>query len=133
MTDDIRDEDYETLAAFRYQLRRFLRFSEKAAAASGLSVQQYQALLAIRAEPAANILIGELAERLLLQPHSATGLVDRLQRLGVVRRTPAPDDRRQTRVTLTTHGEQILASLAATHRQELARIGPLLTQVFARL
>jgi len=133
MTDDIRDEDYETLAAFRYQLRRFLRFSEKAAAASGLSVQQYQALLAIRAEPGANILIGELAERLLLQPHSATGLVDRLQRLGVVRRTPAPDDRRQTRVTLTTHGEQILASLAATHRQELARIGPLLTQVFARL
>jgi len=133
MTDDIRDQDYATLAGFRYQLRRFLRFSEQAAEAAGLSAQQYQALLAIRGEPGGTITIGDLAERLLLRPHSATGLVDRLQRLGVVRRGGASEDRRRTVVALTPEGEKLLASLASMHRQELIRIGPLLSETFSRL
>jgi len=132
MTHDIRDEDYETLAAFRYQLRRFLSFSEKAATQAGLSAQQYQALLAIRAGVGGVMRVGELAERLLLRPHSATGLIDRLEKLGVVRRDAGSEDKRQIRVALTPDGEAILASLAATHREELRRIRPLLTEAFAK-
>jgi DNA-binding MarR family transcriptional regulator len=133
MPEDIRDQDYKTLAAFRYQLRRFLWFSEQAAAAAGLSAQQYQALLAIRAEPGGAISVGDLAERMLLQPHSATGLVDRLQRLDVVRRDAVADDRRRTQIRLTPQGEKLLASLAGMHREELIRISPLLTQAFGKL
>jgi hypothetical protein len=46
-------KEYGTLAAFRYRLRHFLRFSESAAEAAGLTSRQYQALLAIRGLPGA--------------------------------------------------------------------------------
>jgi DNA-binding MarR family transcriptional regulator len=71
--------EYETLAAFRYNLRHFLRFSESAAESTGLTSRQYQALLAIKGFPARDcITVGELAEQLQIAHHSAVGLVDRL-------------------------------------------------------
>lgn len=70
--------DYEALAAFRYALRQFLRFSEDAAATEGLSPQQHQALLAIKGFPGRDsVTIGELAEKLQVRHNSAIGLVDR--------------------------------------------------------
>jgi DNA-binding MarR family transcriptional regulator len=133
MEQDVRDEDYATLASFRYELRRFLHFSEQAAEAAGVTAQQQQALLAIRAAPGAAMLVGALAERLLLRPHSATGLVDRLQKQGMVERFQEEGDRRRVRVRLTAQGEALLASLSASHRAELRRIRPLLTDLVARL
>ncbi|MEO6753630.1 MAG: helix-turn-helix domain-containing protein, partial [Chthoniobacteraceae bacterium] len=70
---------YEVLAAFRFALRRFLRFSEDAATAAGITPQQHQALLAIKGFPARDrVTVGELAERLQIRHHSAVGLIDRL-------------------------------------------------------
>src|SRR5260221_2588954 len=70
---------YETLAAFRYALRRFIRFSEKAAEVAGITPQQHQALLAIKGFPGRDrVAVGELAERLQLHHHSTVGLIDRL-------------------------------------------------------
>ncbi|WP_202814882.1 MarR family winged helix-turn-helix transcriptional regulator [Aureimonas sp. N4] len=86
MSDPIDDEDYCALALFRRQLRSFLSFSEGAAAEAGLTAQQHQALLAIRAAAERSLPVGELADQLHLRPHSATGLVDRLARLGLVER-----------------------------------------------
>jgi DNA-binding MarR family transcriptional regulator len=131
--DDVRDEDYTTLATFRYELRNFLHFSENAAAEAGLTAQQHQALLALRGVPGGSMLVGELAERLLLRPHSASGLVDRLMGLGLVERNREDDDRRQVRILLTETGRKVLASLAASHRAELRRLRPLLTELMRRL
>lgn len=129
MTDHVSDEDYQALANFRYELRQFLRFSERAAQSAGLTGPQHQALLAIRAAPGAAMRVGELAERLLLRPHSATGLVDRLEKLDLVRRDLSAGDRRQVTVTLTETAEKILASLSAAHRAELRRLQPLLARL----
>ena len=82
--------EYESMAAVRYALRRFLRFSEDGAKAVGLTPQQHQALLAIKGYPARDsVTVGELAERLQVRHHSAVGLVDRLEALGLVEPSPA--------------------------------------------
>ena len=117
--------EYEKIAAFRYALRQFLRFSEQAAQAVGLTPQQHQALLAIRGFPGRDyISMGELAERLQIEPHSAVGLVNRLVSRELVIRTPAPRDRRQVYVSLTPQGAEILEQLTQSHREELRRIKP---------
>lgn len=133
MTDEFRDEDYRTLAEFRFALRSFLHFSEEAAQAAGLTARQYQALLAIRAEPDSAMLVGTLAERLLLRPHSATELINRMAALDLVQRTPSASDRRQVTVKLTPHGRDVLASLAGMHRTELRQLGPMLSALLSQI
>lgn len=68
----VSQKDYEQLAAFRYELRRFLNFSEQAAKALGMTPQQHQSLLAIRAAPGRMLAIGDLADQLFVQPHTAS-------------------------------------------------------------
>ena len=130
---DVRDEDYRRLARFRQTLRRFLKFSEAAASEAGLTPQHYQALLAIRAAPPRGLLVGELAEQMLLRPHSATGLVDRLSEAGLVERARDEEDRRQVRVRATDAARALLASLAGSHRAELRRLKPMLTDLIDAL
>lgn len=125
------EEEYHLLASFRHALRRFLQFSERAAAQLGVTGQQYQALLAIRGFPGRmRVTIGELAERMCIQHHSAVGLVDRLAERDLVRRAASRGDRRHVFVELTTHGESVLEELAAIHQAELKRIGPDILGVF---
>ena len=126
--------EYEMLAAFRYALRRFLRFSEERVEAVGLTPQQYLALLAIKGFPGREVVsVGELAERLQIRHHSAVGLVDRLASQGLVAREQAAWDRRQVLVSLTTSGAAVLEKLASMHREELRRVGPALNEVLERL
>ena len=126
--------DYEALAAFRYALRQFLRFSEEAATSVGLTPQQHQALLAIKGFVGRDrATIGELAERLQIRHHSAVGLVDRLAALDLVTREHATDDRRQVYVALTARGAQVLEQLATAHREELRRIRPQLSLLLEQL
>lgn len=130
---DLTDADYAFLAEFRFVLRRFLSFSEQAAAGCGLTPQQHQALLAIRAAPAGRATIGHVAERLILKPHSASGLVERLEALGLLTRAPSPIDRRQTLLVLTAEADGILAQLSTTHREEIRRLRPMLTELLAQI
>ena len=117
--------EYEALADFRQAVREFLRFSETAAAAAGLTPRQHQALLALRGTRGTALLsVGELAERLYVQHHSAVGLVDRLSALGLVTRRPGKPDRRRVLVALTAGGRRVLAGLSAAHREELRQLGP---------
>ena len=126
--------EYETLAAFRYALRQFLRFSEAAAREAGITAQQHQALLAVKGFPGRDrVTVGELAERLQLRHHSTVGLVDRLVAEKLVIRAPSAEDRRQVLIQLTNRGEKILEKLAAVHRQQLQRIGPEIRQLLGRL
>ena len=130
----IEDDDYRALAAYRHALRRFLAFSEAAARDAGLTPQQHQAILAIRGRGAAGrMTIGELADSLLIRPHSAVELVDRLVRAGLVLRSDAGDDRRRVVLALTPRAETILEGLSASHLDELRRGRALLTQLLDRL
>lgn len=129
----LEDDAYRTLASFRYELRRFLHFSEAAAAKAGITAQQHQALLALRAADNAEMLIGELAERLLLKPHSATELVNRLALADLVERQTDPEDARRVRIRLTRTGNAQLAALSEAHRAELQRLRPLLGDLLAQL
>jgi DNA-binding MarR family transcriptional regulator len=128
------DEDYQTLAAFRYALRQFLRFSEEVARRSGVTPQQYLAMIAVRGFPGRDrITIGEFAERLQIRHHSAVGLIDRMVAQGLMVRQPGGADRRQVFVTLTPRGVEVLDPLAALHRDQLQRIGSDLKQILDRL
>jgi len=119
------NSEYETLAAFRFRLRRFLNFSEQAAAAVGITQQQYQALLAVRAhEGPEPLTISELAERMQIRHHSAVGMVDRLEQQAMVRRAHLESDRRKVGIHLTPGGRRVFEKLASVHRAELRRIGP---------
>lgn len=125
--------DYEALAAFRLALRRFLAFSETAVREKGITPQQHQALLAIKASPEERLTIGALAEALLLQHHSCVELANRLEAAGLATRTPSADDRRKVILELTPEAAALLAGLATTHLRELAGIRPLLLQALQGL
>jgi DNA-binding MarR family transcriptional regulator len=115
--------DYEALSEFRYQLRRFLRFSEDAARSEGLTPLQYQLLLHIKGFPERDCAsIGEIAERLQTHHHGVVALVTRCEAADLVERTPGSTDRRQVLVRLTPKGEKSLQRLAERHRDELASL-----------
>jgi DNA-binding MarR family transcriptional regulator len=119
--------DYEALAELRYQVRKFLRFSEQAARRAGLEPRQHQLLLAVKGLPReVRPRIGELAERLQIQHHSTVELVNRLAANGFVKRQRSGRDRREVLVTLTPKGEKTLRELSLHHRQELLNAGPAL-------
>jgi DNA-binding MarR family transcriptional regulator len=116
---------YESLAALRHALRRFLNFSQDTARQYGLTPQQHQALLAIKGFPGRDyVSITELAECLQLRHHSTVGLVDRLTRARLLRRTQSMADRRRVELRLTAQGEKVIEKLSATHLQELRQFGP---------
>jgi DNA-binding MarR family transcriptional regulator len=117
--------NYRDLAAFRYEIRRFLSFSERAARDAGVEPHQHQALLAIKGLPSgAQATVGVLAERLQVQHHSACELSDRLQEKGLIRRWRSETDRREALLELTPRGERVLEQLSAAHRMELRVAGP---------
>ncbi len=125
---------YETLAAFRYALRQFLRFSEEEAQGAGITPQQHQALLAIKGFPERDrVTVSELAERLQLRHHSAVGLIDRLVEEKLVLRMPSDTDRRQVLIRLTPRGEKVLGKLSFAHSKQLKQMGPELRLLLARL
>jgi len=110
-------------AWFRYQLRRFLRFSEQAARASGLTPQQHQLLLGVAGYTGRGwATISELSEFLQERHNAVAGLVERSARRGLLRKEPGAGDRRFVRVFPTAKGLAILEKLASLHRQELARV-----------
>lgn len=129
----VSQKDYEQLAAFRYELRRFLNFSEQAAKALGMTPQQHQSLLAIRAAPGRMLAIGDLADQLFVQPHTASELAERMIALGWLERHPAPDDRRRVMLGLTRQSEEMLGKMSTTHRAEVLRIRSTLTEILSGL
>jgi DNA-binding MarR family transcriptional regulator len=140
LTAEIRDQEgltrtqYVALAAFRYELRRFLAFSEGVAQAAGLPAQQHQALLVIAGFEGAHApTIGTLSDRLMIAPHTAAELTARMVEAGLVLKTPAPGDRRKMQLTLTAKAQGLLARLSAAHLKELKALEPTLAAALARL
>ena len=116
-------KDFETLSGFRYQLRRFLRFSEEAARLHGITHLQYQLLLHVRGFADREwATVSELAERLQAHHHGAVSLISRCEKLELVQRQVGRNDRREVEVHLTPKGNDVLNALAGQHRNELLRL-----------
>jgi DNA-binding MarR family transcriptional regulator len=133
-TRALSEADYRRLAQFRYALRQFLHFSDDAAAHAGLSPQQYQALVVVRGfagegPPS----VGDLAEWLLIEHHSAVGLVDRLAAAGLIVRGKEVADGRRVTLVLTEKAQELLAGLVDAHRAELRRLIPLIKPLLSEL
>jgi DNA-binding MarR family transcriptional regulator len=126
--------DYRALSEFRYQIRKFLHFSEQAVEAAGLERGQYQLMLAIKGMPE-NLRprIRDVADRMHIQHHSAVELINRLEHGGYVRRERAQDDRREVLVALTPKGEKVLGELALHHHEQLRSAAPDLVAALRRV
>jgi DNA-binding MarR family transcriptional regulator len=116
---------YQSLAEFRYQLRRFLHFSEQAARSVGLEPQQHHLLLTLKGLPQGrSATITELAERLQIQHHSTVELINRMVDRNLLERLRDESDQRKVIVHLTPYGEEVLRKLSMLHRIELRSSGP---------
>ena len=131
---DLADSEYRDLANFRFQLRRFIAFSDEAARDVGLEPRQHQLLLAVRGlprdrEPSVQV----LAERMVLKHHTVVEHLDRLERKGLVRRTRDAGDRRRALIALTPRASQLLRKLSRSHVDELRSLAPELVGSLRRL
>src|SRR5579875_674667 len=108
------------LAEFRFQLRRFLNFSETEAERFGIAAQQYQLMQVIGALPRGDSAsISLIAERMILRHNSTVELVDRAERAGLVKRVTDERDLRRSLVVLTPHGEAVLQRMVSSHLEQL--------------
>lgn len=117
--------NYRMLAEFRYEMRKFLAFSEHAARDAGIEPQQHQLLLALRGLPEGRRpTIGALAERLCVRHHTAVTLVDKLEKRKFLTRERSLDDKREVLLRLTADGDDLLLRLSTLHKQQLLVVGP---------
>lgn len=115
----------ELLAEFRYQLRRFLQFSEQAAHGANLHPQQHQLLLQVSGAPeGTQVTIAYAAERLGLRHNSVVELVNRSVGEGLLVRHKDVADARCVLLELTSKGKRILRSLSEYHAKELNELAP---------
>jgi len=136
MTDsnELRTGTYQALAEFRYQIRRFVRFSEEVAQRAGLEPQHHQLMLALKGIPAGEEpRIAYLAERLQIRHHSAVELVDRLEKKGLIQRSRSKLDRREVHLKLTARGERLLRELTLHTRAELRLAAPALVAALGKV
>lgn len=116
-------EIFQELAHFRHKLRKFLRFSEDAARACGITPQQHQLMLGVAGfKGSGRATISEIAEFLQEKHNSVVGLVDRAEQSGLVQRTEDAEDRRVVVVSLTMRGEEILRTISLLHHDEVNRL-----------
>lgn len=122
-------DQYRSIASFRHQLRRFLAFSEGAAAAAGLPAQQHQALLVVAGHPGPEApTVSVLAQQLIVAPHTAAELVARMVAAGLLVKTQAKDDGRRQELALTPTAANLLQELTAAHLHELDELRRALVQ-----
>jgi DNA-binding MarR family transcriptional regulator len=128
------EPDYAALAEFRYRIRSFLTTSEHAARSAGIEPEQYQLLLVIRGMPRKQVAtIHMLAERLQVRHNTAVERIDRMEKLGFVRRVRSSEDRRSVIVALTPRGKRIFEKLARQRLRELRESGPELVNSLSKV
>jgi len=99
----------EALAALRYAGRTVHLLQERWGAMHGLSEGRMGVLF--RLYRCGDLPLGELADDLIMTPRNVTGLVDRLERQGMVERVPDPEDRRSVRARLTPAGRETIEGI----------------------
>jgi DNA-binding MarR family transcriptional regulator len=133
-TNDVTQSDYQALAEFRYQIRRYLAFGDQAAESAGLRSRQYQLLLALKGMPnGMEATIKNLADRLGIRHHSTVELVDRLEKRDLVKRERSSIHRSFVFVCITKDGEMMLRKLVASRKADLKVAGPILVKALTTL
>jgi DNA-binding MarR family transcriptional regulator len=128
-------KDYVAMAAFRYELRKFLSFSkEYLATQARLTPEQYEALLAIKSFAShVGLPVGQLSERLQVRHHTTVALTNKLVVRGLVTKERSSTDRRQVYVRLTRKGTKQLAAAVRIHRQAMRERSPEMIAALSRL
>jgi DNA-binding MarR family transcriptional regulator len=122
----------QNLAEFRYELRRFVQFSESCAAEAGLHPQQHQLLLHLAGAPdEVETTVSYAAERLGLRHHTVVELSKRCEEAGLIHRNQDSNDRRRIQLQVTANGHRILRVLSEDHERELYELGPRLTRALS--
>ena len=125
MASRLKETNYRSLAEFRYRIRLFLADSEETARVAGLEPEQFQLLLAVRGMPEGDAAaVQHLAARLLVKHNTAVERIDRLARMGLLRRLHSHADHRVVFVELSARGKKLVEKLSRQHMQELLRSGP---------
>ncbi len=128
------ESNYRSLAEFRYQIRLFMADSDETARSAGLEPEQFQLLLAVRGMPqGSSATIQRLASRLLVRHNTAVERIDRLVRMGLLRRTHSGTDHRVVFVELSSRGKRIVEKLAHKRVQDLRRNGHELIAALAKV
>src|SRR5215813_7661733 len=131
---DLSADEYRALAEFRYEIRRFLHFSEEAARAAGLNPQHHQLLLVIKGAPETlRPTVHDAAERLHIRHHSAVELTNRLVVRGLIRKRRDRFDRRRVLLEVTARGDATLRNLSLIHREQLEDVGRKLIRALQKL
>ncbi len=134
MREEFSLPDYQALAEFRYELRKFIHFSEQTARAAGIEPQQHQLLLVVKGMPEGKSpTISSIAERLQLQHHSTVELIDRLEERELVRRQRDELDQRRVLIQITPQGEEVLQELSLHNLEELQTAAPALVRTLNAL
>ena len=105
--------------ALRPALLQVGRELRREARAVGVSPEQVSLLVAIKYAP--GIGLRELADRERVSPPAMTKHVDRLERDGLVSRTPSAEDRRRVGVSLTEEGQRVLRRVRSRRTAWLAQ------------
>lgn len=123
MNASVTPQDYHSLAALRYVLRRFLRFSKELLGSKAhLTPEQYEALLALKAFSTENgLTVGELSEKVQVKHHTAVSLTDKLAARKLLTKRKRGRDRRYVYVKLTAAGNRVVSAMAAAHRREIRK------------
>jgi len=82
----------------------------------------FESLLFISRAPRGSMRVGDLAQALRVTVGGTSKLVDRIERAGLIAREPDPDDRRASRVVLTTVGKRKLTAALKTYEAEVGSI-----------
>lgn len=128
------EDNYRSLAEFRYQIRLFMADSDETARSAGLEPEQFQLLLAVRGMPkGSTATIQRLASRLLVRHNTAVERIDRLARMGLLRRTHSSADHRVVCVELSARGKRVVEKLARKRVQDLRRTGHELIAALAKV
>ena len=114
----------EALAAVRILAKKMHGLMERWADHHGLSEGRFQILVRLQHVAGGRMAMGELAEMLEVSPRTVTGLVDNLERDGLVRRVDDPHDRRSVYAELSDQGRDRVTALwreAAVGQRALTR------------
>jgi DNA-binding MarR family transcriptional regulator len=82
----------------------------------------FEPLLLISRAPGGRMRVGDLARALRITVGGTSKLVDRIERAGLIAREPDPEDRRASRVSLTTAGKRKLTVAVKSYEAEVSSI-----------
>lgn len=110
----------ELLRALQGEIAAVLSFTAAVARRRGLEVSEIAALEHLQG--AGELTPGQLAARLSMTSGAVTALVDRLERIGHVQRSPNPRDRRSSILRVTPAGAEDAVRYLAPLAEEITQI-----------